>query len=77
MKRLFSALWLSAELGGLSLLISLLLLQQLSKLSSQYIKELLISALKKTLQITETENSSKGPAQQNFPSFTVFSYAYV
>lgn len=52
MKCLFSALWLS-------LLISLLLLQQLSKLSSQYIKELLISALKKTLQITETENSSK------------------
>lgn len=51
MKGMFSALWLPVDSGGLPLLISLLLLQLLAKLTRQYLKELLISALKK-----ESEN---------------------
>lgn len=46
MKRMFSALWLPVDSGGLALLISLLLLQLLSKLTRQYIRTL-ISVFKK------------------------------
>lgn len=72
MKCLFSALWLSAEPGGLSLLISLLLLQQLSILSRQYIKELLISAFKKPYKSQKLKTHQEVLLNRIFPVFHYF-----
>lgn len=75
MKRMFSALWLPVDSGGLALLISLLLLQLLSKLTRQYIRTL-ISVFQKNKKSEKLKTHQKILLNRIF-CFMLLSYPYV